>query len=142
VEEAVIDASVAIKWVVAEPLSEQAISLLEATRMSAPAHWQAEAVNGLWGWVYRGDMSAEDASDRASRLLYAPVAITPLGSLLGRALELSIAMRVTIYDSLYVALAEARGIPLVTNNQKLLRQMANNPALAALAQPLASLPLP
>ncbi len=141
-EEAVIDASVAIKWVVAEPLSEQAISLLKGTRMCAPAHWQAEAVNGLWGWVYRGGMSAEDASDRASRLLDAPIAMTPLRSLLGRAFELSLAMRITIYNSLYVALAEVRGIPLVTNDRKLLRQMANDPALAPLAQPLASLAPP
>jgi predicted nucleic acid-binding protein len=142
VEEAVIDASVAIKWVVAEPLSEQAISLLEGTRMSAPAHWQAEAVNGIWGWVHRGGISAEDAEERASRLLTAPVAIAPLGPLLGRALKLSIALGLTIYDSLYIALAEERGIPLVTNDRKLLRQMTTDPALAGLAQPLARLPLP
>lgn len=141
-EEAVIDASVAIKWLVAEPLSEQAASLLGRTRMSAPAHWQAETLNGLWGWVYRGGMSAEDACERASWLRDAPVAIASLGSLLGRALELSIAMKITIYDSLYVALAELRRIPLVTNDRKLLRQMAGDPALAALAKPLDSLSLP
>jgi predicted nucleic acid-binding protein len=35
-----------------------------------------------------------------------------------------------IYDSLYVALAEARDIPLVTADKRLIRRLADDAALA------------
>jgi predicted nucleic acid-binding protein len=43
----VIDASVAIKWVLEEPGSEQAISLQDE-ELIAPALWLIEAANALW----------------------------------------------------------------------------------------------
>ena len=139
---AVIDASIAIKWVVAEPFSDRANMLLAHTTLCAPAHWQSEAVNALWGLVYRREISAEDAKDRASSLIDAPVAAVPLSGLLDRSLELSIEMRITVYDSLYVALAEARGLPLISSDRELMRRMAARPGLSRLAQPIEHLLLP
>ena len=139
---AVIDASVAVKWVVAEPFSDRANALLASTTLWAPAHWQAEAVNGLWGRVYRGEMSAEDAEDRASTLIDAPVGVVPLSGLIERSLALSIALKITVYDSLYVALAEARGLPLISSDRELMRRMAARPPLSRLAQPIEHLVLP
>ncbi len=46
---AVVDASVAAKGVAQEELTEQANALLAGVALCAPAHWQAEAVNVLWG---------------------------------------------------------------------------------------------
>lgn len=136
---AVVDASVAIKWVVEEEFSDQAGSLLTGTTLCAPAHWQAEAVNGIWGCVHRSSLSAEDARQRALILINAPVESVPLAALLDGALSLAVALRLTVYDSLYVALAKVRDIPLISDDQKLLRRMKAEPTLAALAQPLADL---
>jgi predicted nucleic acid-binding protein len=139
VKAAVVDASVALKWVVDEEFSEQASALLTGTTLCAPAHWQAEAVNAIWGQVYRSKLSAEDARQRVSTLINAPVEPVPLATLLDQAFGLSVALRLTVYDSLYVALAKARGIPLVSDNRRLLLQMMSDPTLAALAHPLADL---
>lgn len=139
---AVIDASVAIKWVIAEPFSEQAHALLTEPTLCAPAHWQGEAVNALWAQVIRGVWPAEDAIERAAILKDAPVEPVPLAQLLNPALKLAIALHSTVYDSLYVALAVARGIPLISDDQKLLRKMRSDPALASLAVSIGDLPLP
>lgn len=136
---AVVDASVTLKWVVDEEFSEQAGALLTGTALCAPAHWQAEAVNAIWGQVYRNKLSAEDARQRASTLINAPVEPVPLATLLDQAFGLSVTLRLTVYDSLYVALAKARGIPLVSDDRRLLRRMMADPTLATLAHPLADL---
>ncbi len=136
---AAVDASVAVKWVVEEEFSEQAGALLTGTTLCAPAHWQAEAVSGIWGYVHRSGMSAEDARERVSTLVNAPVESVPLASLLDQAFSIAVAVHLTIYDALYVALAKARAIPLVSNDRRLLRRMMAEPTLAALARPLADL---
>ncbi len=138
---AVVDASVAIKWVITEPFSEQALALLAEPAMCAPAHWQGEAANALWAQVVHGAWEAEDAIERAATLSDAPIEPVPLARLLDPALKLAIALRITVYDSLYVALAVARGIPLVSDDQKLLRRMRSDPALAPLAVSVRDLPL-
>ena len=137
---AVVDASVAAKWVAQEELTEHADALLAGVALCAPAHWQAEAVNVLWGRVHRGEWDAGTAGERASALMRAPVESVALPVLIDRALRHSIDLRVTIYDSLYVALAEARCLPLVTADRKLLLKMRRSPALAALARWLGDVP--
>ena len=137
---AVVDASVATKWVAQEELTEQANALLAGIALCAPAHWQAEAVNALWARVHRGEWDAAIAAGRTSALMRAPVESVALPGLMDRALERSIDLRITIYDSLYVALAEVRRIPLVTADRKLLAKMQRNPALAALARWLGDVP--
>jgi predicted nucleic acid-binding protein len=140
VKAAVVDASVAIKWVVDEQFSEQADALLAGTTLCAPAHWQAEATNGIWGYVRRGRMLAVDAKVRAAAMINAPVEPVPLAALLDRAFDLALTLRLPVYDTLYVALARTRAIPLVSDDQKLLQRMKGEPSLAALALPLADLP--
>jgi predicted nucleic acid-binding protein len=61
-------------------------------------------------------------------LLRAPIITTSIIDLMPRAL----AAEITIYDSLYVVLAEARDIPLVTADARSLRRLANAPAFAKL----------
>ena len=39
---------------------------------------------------------------------------------------------VTIYDALYVALAEQRDMPLVTADERLIRRLSRDPGLARL----------
>jgi predicted nucleic acid-binding protein len=130
VRQVVVDASVAAKWVVEEDHSAQAALLLACDACHAPDHWRAEAVNVLWSKVFRGDLAAPDAAERMTVLLRAPVIDTPIATLLPHAFAIAVAHIVTIYDALYVALAEQRDIPLVTADERLIRRLAGDPALA------------
>jgi len=128
----VVDASVAAKWVVEEDHSGKAALLLQCDARHAPQHWLAEAVNVLWSKVFKGDLTAADAEERMAILLRAPVIGAPLLDLMPRAFAISVAQTVTIYDSLYIALAEKLHVPLVTADQQLIRRMAGDAALEQL----------
>ena len=124
---AVVDASVAAKWVLNEAFSEQAALLLGYEALHAPSHWRVEAVNAIWGTVYRGHLASADGRERASSLTLAPVIETDVTLLMADAFDIAVAAGVTIYDALYVALAEAREIPLVTADQRLIRRLQGRP---------------
>jgi predicted nucleic acid-binding protein len=128
---AVIDASVAAKWVSEEDHSAEAACALSLDARYAPAHWLAEAANVLWAKVSRGDLTAADAEERVAVLLRAPVVAAPLEGLVPRAFAIGVARGVTIYDALYVALAEKHDIPMITADRKLIRRLSGDPALAA-----------
>lgn len=121
----VIDASVAVKWVVEEDHSARAVRLLAYEARHAPTHWQAEAVNALWSKVFKRELPADDAAERMSVLLRAPVIGTAVTELMPLAFSISVAHSVTIYDSLYVALSEKLGISLVTADRRLIARLAS-----------------
>lgn len=139
-KEAVVDASVAAKWVVEEDHSDQAAELLRCDALHAPDHWLAEAVNVLWSKVFKGDLAADDAEERMTVLLRAPVIGTPVAQLMPRAFAIAVARTVTVYDALYVALAEKRGIPLVTADRRLVQRLAGDKPLGERAIWLGDLP--
>ena len=120
----VADASVAVKWVAEEEHSAQAADILRYEAIHAPAHWLAEAVNALWAKAARGDLPPEAAAIRAAALRQAPVRPAPLADLVDPALALSLALGVTVYDSLYIALAQALGVAFVTADVRLFRKVS------------------
>jgi predicted nucleic acid-binding protein len=126
VTEVVVDASVAAMWVVEEDHSANAALLLDYQKLHAPSHWRAEAVNVLWAKVFRGDLTAEDAEERMLVLNRAPVMDSVIAGLMPRAFAISLVHVITVYDSLYVALAEELDIPFVTADQKLIRRLAGD----------------
>lgn len=126
----VVDASVAAKWVVEEAHSPKAEILLAFDARYAPDHWRAEAVNVLWAKVFRGDLTPADAEERMKVLMRAPILDTPIATLMPRAFSIAVACMVTIYDALYLALAEERDVGFVTADERLIRRMAGDPAWA------------
>jgi predicted nucleic acid-binding protein len=123
VKAAVIDASVAAKWVVEEQDSAEAAALLDYDVLYAPDHWLAEAANALWSKVFHGDLTPADATERLAVLMTAPMTETPVARLMARAFEIAAARMVTVYDALYVALAEHRRVPFVTADARLVRRL-------------------
>ena len=115
----VVDASVAVKWVVAERDSEAAVRLAEHDLL-APELLIVEAGNALWSKGRRGELSDVEAADRLEALLVMPVLLVPSPGLAARALDLALGIGLTVYDALYLALAQARGVPLVTADRRLL----------------------
>jgi len=96
----VIDASVALKWVLDEPGKDAADALLEE-ELIAPSLWLLEAANALWRRTQRGEINGEEAKERLSELYNAPVTTTTLE-----------------YDCLYLAMAIRENTYVVTADSR------------------------
>ncbi|MGA3401754.1 MAG: type II toxin-antitoxin system VapC family toxin [Acetobacteraceae bacterium] len=127
---AVVDASVAVKWVFAEDHTEAALRLLnQAEALLAPVHWLAEAANALWAKSVRGDLSEPEVHERVAFLVGAPIATTSLDQLASAAMTIALRIRITMYDALYLALAEQRSTPLVTADRRLFETASHDKGL-------------
>jgi len=115
---AVVDASVAVKWVVAEPDSGAAFLLAGAT-LHAPDLWVSECANVLWKKVLRGDLSAEEAEAAAMALQAAEVRLVATRPLLAEIVALAAGLRHPAYDCAYLVVARRLGCPLVTADRRL-----------------------
>lgn len=115
----VIDASVAIKWVVEEEGTSNALSLRRRYRLFAPDLLVAECANVLWKKVRRNELTTPEALLAARLLQRADVELAPMRSLLEPATSLAIALAHPAYDCTYLALAESLACNLVTADRPL-----------------------
>jgi predicted nucleic acid-binding protein len=121
----VVDASVAVKWVIPEVLSDRADALRgRADRLLAPDLLLPEAANALWKKLIRREITAREAAQALDLLMSSGLDLRPAGPLLGRALELGRRLRHPVYDCVYLVLAQREGAALVTADQRLLARMA------------------
>jgi predicted nucleic acid-binding protein len=107
----VVDASVALKWVLPEPDSHLAQALAEGDEeLLVPDFWLNEAANVCWLQVRKGKWLPDEARE-ALELLHAQVPPTPTGDLALHdvALDIGLAVNHSTYDTLYVAFAVAVG---------------------------------
>ena len=123
----VIDASVAIKWVIEEGGTREALALRKGHRLIAPDLLAAECANILWKKVQRGELTAQEAELAAKLLQRADVELMPMRAMLPAALRLAIALEHPAYDCLYLALALERAAQFVTADERLLRRIALSP---------------
>jgi len=124
----VIDASVALKWVLPEEDSHAAQALLEE-KLAAPALWLIEAANALWRHAVAKRIRINDAKLALSKLQSAPVAVIPIDNELARALELSVELRHPIYDCLYLAVALREDTHVVTADSRFIKAVSHDPVL-------------
>ena len=114
----VVDASVALKWVVDEEGSEAAAAL-GAYSLVAPTLLLEECANVLWVKWRRAELASDEARARLRLLREAPVEIVPSAGFLDEALELAINLGQTVYDCIYLALAIHLDGQLVTADRRL-----------------------
>ena len=114
----VVDASVAVKWVLRESGSDAADALLDDDSLIAPAIWLAEAGNALWRRTRMAEITAVEAHERLTELQKAPVASLAIGPHLDRALDLAISLNHPIYDCLYLAVALHQDAHVVTADRR------------------------
>ncbi len=116
----IVDASVAVKWLVTEAYSDTAASLLDpANELVAPELLFAEAANALWSICRRGDISRTDLLEATTSLRVAPIAV-PLSmrQLAPSASRLAIELDHPVYDCFYLALAMHEQYPVVTADRR------------------------
>ncbi|TCS07498.1 type II toxin-antitoxin system VapC family toxin [Caulobacter sp. BK020] len=113
----VVDASVALKWVLAEPGQAAADALLDED-LIAPSLWLLEAANALWRRSLSGELSAGEADERLSELFNAPVTSVPIEDDLSAAAALAWRLGHPVYDCLYLALAVREHSQVVTADRR------------------------
>jgi predicted nucleic acid-binding protein len=115
----VIDASIAIKWVVEEDGTDLALALRQKARLMAPDLVVAECANILWKKVQRKELS----NDEALMLQSAEIELVPSRALMESATRLAIELDHPAYDCLSLALAVENGCRFVTADERLVNKI-------------------
>ncbi len=124
----VIDASVALKWVLDEPGKEAADALLEE-ELIAPSLWLLEAANVLRRRTQRGEINDEEAKERLTELYNAPVTTTTIEDDLLAAADLANVLGHPVYDCLYLAMAIRENTYVVTADSRFHAAVDRSPTL-------------
>ena len=122
----VVDASVAVKWLVEEEDSEAADRLLEQRHeLFAPRLLASEVGNALWRKVRMGELERSRAGALAAAI--SEMAISWMGDevICSDAVRLSLALDHPVYDCVYLALAHRIGATLVTADARFANSLAD-----------------
>lgn len=124
----VVDSSVAIKWVLPQPNSPQALDILEQhqtgnLRLLAPDLIYAEIGNIVWKLSHFGRLSQDDGLKALQLFQSIKLGITPSQALLETAYQFALTYKRTVYDSLYVVLSQRSKCSLVTDDNKLVNAL-------------------
>ena len=123
----VVDASLAVKWLVDEEDSDKAHTVLESwvaqdVSRIAPYLMPFEVANALHRRVARSELSLGNSARMMTRLLGSRIELYQSPSLHVRALELASQLsQAAVYDAHYLALAEEFGCELWTADQRFYR---------------------
>ncbi|PWS38731.1 PIN domain nuclease [Falsiroseomonas bella] len=116
----VIDASVVVKWVLAEADSDAALTL-GRHRLLAPDLLDIECASVLWKAARRGELSQAEAAERLAVIGEAAIERLPDAVLLPGAMRHALQLGHPIYDCLYLEAAIWTALPLVTTDRRLAR---------------------
>ncbi|MBI4305772.1 MAG: type II toxin-antitoxin system VapC family toxin [Chloroflexi bacterium] len=120
----VVDASLAVKWLVNEVHSDKAYALArswadDGTQPVSPYLMAVEVANALYRRVLRKELTVEAAAHLLRTLLASGLELRETPGLHGRALELADHLRQdAVYDAHYVALAETLGCECWTADRR------------------------
>ena len=124
----IVDASVALKWVVHEEGSARA-ALLANHELSAPDLLLTECANALWVKARRGELERKEAKERLEALGSAPIRFRRTTELVRRAFELASDLDHPVYDCLYLAMAIEEITPVVTADRRFVTAVRRNEEL-------------
>jgi len=115
----VIDASALAKFILKEEGWERVADFLKAGTISVD-HVMKETVNAIWKRLIQREISFEDAKsmfEAMKEILNKAVVIENEMNYINEAFEISIKRNITIYDSLYIALAKKKKLELLTSDE-------------------------
>src|ERR1700683_2765066 len=117
----VVDASVAVKWVLPEVGSERALAIRATDDdLIAPSLACAEVGSAIWRAALRGDLPAAEAREYLKIAIAHYQRIILLEELTDAAMALAIRLKPPIYDCFYLALAERERCALITADARLI----------------------
>jgi predicted nucleic acid-binding protein len=125
----VIDASVALKWLVVEDNAQRAIELLQSGGdLFAPRLIIDEVANALWKKCRQQHLKPSEALERIRLLPRYFKGLLDMSNV-DVVLDLAIAIDHPVYDCFYLQAARDRGLPFVTADQSLSRKASSIPAI-------------
>lgn len=121
----VVDANVAIKWVIDQPLRDRARAIV-ARRIAvvAPSMFVAETATAFWKYVRAGQVTEQQARQGLSLVLGQISLFEQDANLADEALGIGAQLNYAPYDCFYLVLAMQRGVPLVTVDQRFINRIA------------------
>ena len=119
----VIDASIAVKWVVEEHGTPEALALRQKAKLIAPELLVAECANILWKKVKREELLKQEALLAARLLQGAEIELLPTRSLFEAVTRMSIEINHPAYDCSSLALAVEKKCQLVSSDERLVRKL-------------------
>jgi predicted nucleic acid-binding protein len=122
----VIDASIAVKWVVDEPGTPEALVLRQKAKLIAPELLVAECANVFWKKVQRNELSKEEALLAARLIQGAEIELLPTRSLFETTTRISIELNHPAYDCMYLAMAVENQCRFVTADERFLRKLGQS----------------
>ncbi len=120
----VIDASVAMKWLIDSDESGRARGLIGTAILVAPDLIMAEVANALWRYVAAGQIPPPKAAAAMTAFRRTLDRTYPLAPLADAALAMAGTIGHTAYDCFYVALAEDLHATVVTADRRLITKVA------------------
>ena len=129
-ETLVVDASVALKWLLPEEDSEEALGMIGRAILAAPDLMRVEAANALWHRVKRLQLTAGEARACLADLAAVPMDYVADRALTAAALSLACDLGHPVCDCLYLALALERAGVAVTADRRFAASVASHPYLA------------
>jgi predicted nucleic acid-binding protein len=122
----VVDASVLVKWFMEEEDRDRALSLreLHTSGRSSLFVFELTFLEILNALRYAPRADEEDGAEALHVLENLHLQVRPADfDLLRKANAIAWAYKITIYDALYVALAEQLGYPLITSDEAMVRKL-------------------
>jgi predicted nucleic acid-binding protein len=115
----VVDANVAAKWYMPERGTEEALALLDSPKqLYAPDLIRLEVLAAITRRVRKGESTVKEARsmrhDWLRHLHEGAVWLIPESDVLQEATELSMSVKHTLQDCMYLATAQRLGAPLIT----------------------------
>lgn len=137
----VVDAGVAVKWLVQEAFSQEAGRMLDASlTLVAPELLFAEVTNALWAMQRRGDIVARDYAEAVDLLSALPIVIpSSMRELAASAGRLATDLDHPVYDCFYLALAFQQQYPVVTADRRFVTKVQGHPYLTGHVRHIADL---
>lgn len=130
----IVDASVALKWLFEEDGTDRARRLLPEG-LVAPQFLFLDCANALAKRVRDRRLTLSEADETWDVLQQMPVRLLPeTPSLIDQARRLASTTKRSAYDCLYLVLAAAQGVPLVTADRKFFDALTDHPRYGSLVR--------
>jgi predicted nucleic acid-binding protein len=121
----VVDANVAIKWVVEQSHFERAREIVaRGVHLMVPAMFVAEVTTALWGYARARQITQAQARAGLTSVLAQISLIEEDAELAGEALSIGLELNHAPYDCFYLVLAMRRAAPLVTVDKRFINRLA------------------
>lgn len=130
----VIDANVAIKWVLPEIDSDIALSILDDDQavLLVPDFFFSEVTNILWKSIQKQGLSLEKARMSLEVIKQVDFKVFNSYDLAIQALELSVQVKQAVYDCIYLALAINNNCQMITADERFINAVQQNSNISSL----------